>query len=636
MKHYRVLQYRTVICKIYNKFWSDFRVSIKQRIHAHAWFILFNALIALMVATRYFTFLPEFPSDIMGVTFIVVATFSQMALLALVMGLISLPVLLLGKMPRNLLQAFIASIGIAFLIIDTLVFAQYRFHINAVVLELVLSGQVVSFPLVTWLTVIGGIFLLLLAQFSLINWLEKPAGITQHRLGRKFAMIIFFALLATHGIHIWAAANAYQPVTMVKRYLPLFYPATSNSLMRKYGLLNEEALSRQNAMKISVKSDLNYPLKPLQTVPVDKPVNIMFLVVDSWRADTFNAENTPNMWKYAQSGMIFKHHLSTGNATRTGIFGLFYGIPGTYWHGFLANQQAPVLLDRLQALNYDLGIFAAAQLRKPEFDQTVFRNVANLRMGSKGKRPSDLDKDLTKDWLQWYSNRDKSKPAFSFLFYDAPHGYDFPDDYPHRFEPMLSEVDYLQLNNDTDTTQFLNRYKTSVHFVDSLVKKVLDKLKDSGDLDNTIVIITGDHAQELNDNKLNFWGHNSNFTDAQVHVPFAIIGAKIKSETMQWQADDLTSHQDVVPTLMKNYLGVGNSPGDYSVGLDLLGKRVERQWILSSNYSGYAILEKGSILEVGATGQYQLLDKTNRPIKDQEINFKHLQQALLEISRFNK
>ena len=609
---------------------------IKQRLHAHGWFILINALIALMIATRYFAFLPEFPSDFMGATFIVVGTFSQMVLLALVMGLISLPVLILGKMPRNALQALIASIGVGALFIDTLVFAQYRFHINAVVLELVLSGQVVSFPLVTWLTVIGGVLLLVLAQFGLIRWLEKPAGITQHRLGRKFALVTFFALLATHGIHIWAAANAYQPVTMVKRYLPLFYPATSNSMMRKYGWLDEEALTRQNSMKMSTKSDLNYPLNPLQTVAVEKPINIMLLVVDSWRADTFNAENTPNMWQYAQSGMVFNRHIASGNATRTGIFGLFYGISGTYWHGFLANKQTPVLMDRLQELNYDLGIFTAAQLRKPEFNQTVFRNVPDLRIGSQGKRPSDLDKNLTKDWLEWYSNRDQSKPAFSFLFYDAPHGYDFPSDYAHRYEPMLDKIDYLKLNNDSDVTPFTNRYKTSVHFVDSVAKQVLDKLKQSGDLDNTLVIITGDHGQEMNDNKLNFWGHNSNFTDAQVKVPFAIFGPKVSSDTMKWQANDLTSHQDVVPTLMKNYLGVTSETGDYSVGEDLLDKRVEREWIMSSNYSGYAIVEEESILEIGATGQYQLLDKTNRPLKDREINFQHLQQALEEISRFSK
>ncbi|WP_438469211.1 DUF3413 domain-containing protein [Vibrio vulnificus] len=611
-------------------------MSFKQKLHAHGWFILINALVLMLIASRYFAFLPEFPTDPLGITFILAGTWGQMTLLAALIGLVTIPTLFLPKPFRNGTQALIASLGVATLFIDTIVFAQYRFHINAVVLELVMSGQIVSFPLITWLMVIGGVALLLAAQWWTIRWLENGAPVRALKLGRKFALLTFAALLATNAIHIWAAAHAYQPVTTVKRYLPLFYPATADKFMRKQGWVDEEALERQKALAFKRKNDLNYPLAPLQTQPVEKPLNIMLLVVDSWRADTFNADNTPNMWKYAQSGVVFNNHIATGNATRTGIFGLFYGIPGTYWHGFLANQQSPVLIDRLQALDYQLGIFTAAQLRKPEFNQTVFTKVENLRIGSEGGRPSELDADLTQDWLAWYDQRDKSKPTFSFLFYDAPHGYDFPADFEPKYEPMLKEVNYLKLNNDTDPTPFFNRYKTSVRYVDSMATKVLDKLKESGDLENTLVIITGDHGQEMNDNKLNFWGHNSNFTDAQVNVPFAIFGPGVDAAKMQWSSEALTSHQDVVPTLMKHYLGVTNDVKDYSVGEDLLGDAVKRDWIISSNYSGYAIITDDDILEVSGGGQYQFMDKTNRQLKDQQPNFTYLQQALEQISRFSK
>lgn len=611
-------------------------MSFKQKLHAHGWFILINSLVLMLIASRYFAFLPEFPTDPLGITFILAGTWGQMTLLSAIIGLLTISTLFLPKPFRNGIQALIASLGVATLFIDTIVFAQYRFHINAVVLELVMSGQIVSFPLITWLMVIGGVALLLCAQWWTIRWLERGATIRTLKLGRKFALLTFLALLATNVIHIWAAAHAYQPVTTVKRYLPLFYPATAGKYMREKGWVDEEALERQRALALKRKNDLNYPLVPLQTQPVEKMLNIMLLVVDSWRADTFNSDNTPNMWKYAQSGVIFNNHIATGNATRTGIFGLFYGIPGTYWHGFLANQQSPVLMDRLQALDYQLGIFTAAQLRKPEFNQTVFSKVENLRMGSEGGRPSELDAALTQDWLAWYDQRDKSKPTFSFLFYDAPHGYDFPADFEPKYEPVLKEVNYLKLNNETDPTPFFNRYKTSVRYVDSMATKVLDKLKESGDLENTLVIITGDHGQEMNDNKLNFWGHNSNFTDAQVNVPFAIFGPGVDAAQIQWSSEALTSHQDFVPTLMKHYLGVTNDVKDYSVGEDLLGDAVRRDWIISSNYSGYAIITDDNILEVNGGGQYQFMDKTNRPLKDQQPNFTYLQQALEQISRFNK
>ncbi|MEI8634016.1 hypothetical protein P4S72_21870 [Vibrio sp. PP-XX7] len=141
------------------------------------------------------------------------------------------------------------------------------------------------------------------------------------------------------------------------------------------------------------------------------------MVIDTWRADTFSPEVTPNMWSIAHqnTAAIFNHHLSSGNATRAGIFGLFNGIPATYWHAFLANNQPSLLIQRLQALNYNLGIFSSARLNHPEFDATVFSSVKHLRIGTIGGRAYLRDRRLTKDWIKWNRQRDKSKPAF-FIF----------------------------------------------------------------------------------------------------------------------------------------------------------------------------------------------------------------------------
>ncbi|PJC85225.1 choline-sulfatase [Vibrio sp. HA2012] len=611
--------------------------TFKQKLHAHGWLILINAILAMLISVRYFQFLPEFPREPMAQIFMVAGIWGQMTLFAALIGLISIPFLLLPAVSRRSTQALFASVGIIVLFIDTIVFAQYRFHINFVVVNMILAGQIVSFPLITWLMVIGGVVLLFVAQWLTVRWLENIPPVMKLKLGKKFAWLTFIALLATHGIHIWAAANDYQPVTVMKRYLPLFEPATSTKLMRQYGWVDEAAIQRRKAMQVDQKSDLNYPLKPLETVTVKKPLNIMLIAIDSWRFDTFGPDMSPNIWNmvHKKDSVIFNNHLSTGNSTRTGIFGLFYGVPGTYWHAFLANRKAPVMMERLQELNYELGIFTAAQLRAPEFNQTVFVNVPDLRMGSEGRRPAELDQDLTEDWLQWYDSRDTSKPTFSFLFFDSPHGYDFPDDYSHRFEPMLDTLNYLELNNDTDTTAFFNRYKTSVHYVDSLVKQVFNKLEQNGDLDNTLVIVTGDHAQELNDNKLNFWGHNGNFTNAQIQVPFMMFGPGVNSHDVTWPRDMISSHEDVAPTIVKNYLGVANDVKDYSTGEDLLGEPVKRDWVLSSSYGSYAVVTENTILEVMNSGDYAYMDKTNHKL-DTELDYSQLTEALKQISRFNR
>ncbi len=610
-------------------------LTFKQKLHNHGWFILINAVLAILIAIRYFVYLPTFPSDGLSLGFIVSGLWSQMTLLAAVIGLVTIPLLLLPQPIRRICIAVIASLALCILIIDTFVFAQYRFHMNAVVVELVFSGDVVDFPIITWLMAISGVLVLVALEYWLLVKIASKPTFTRIKLGRKFTYLTIIMALICNGLHIWAAANAYQPISIVKQYLPLFQPATANSFMEKHGWLNKEAVEKQKSMALKGGSSLNYPLSPLQTKTVDKPVNIMFLVIDSWRFDTFNKDNAPNLWALAQQGESFDNHVSTGNATRTGIFGMFYGLPGTYWHSFLANHKSPVFMDRLQQMDYQLGLFAAAKLTSPEFDQTVFANVKNLRIRSEGNSSPERDINLTKDWKAWYDQRDQSKPVFSFLFYDSPHAYDFPKNYEHQYQPILKAINYLELNNETDVTPFMNRYKTSVHFTDSLAKQVIDKLKETGDLENTVIIITGDHAQELNDNKLNYWGHNSNFTPAQTKVPFIVVGPNVPKHIGKDWNNEFTSHEDIVPTLMTQYLGVTSPIDDYSTGVNLFEEPQQRPWMLISSYSGYGIVSKDSILEVGATGQSHFMDISNHQ-KEGSPNYQYVQQALEQISRFRK
>lgn len=610
-------------------------MTFKEKLTTFGYFVLINSVFTVFIALRYLKFLPEVPSDTLGLAFLVLSTFSHMVALTTLVSLVLLPFFFLpNRLIRRTIIATLASLILIFLFIDTIVFANYRFHINIAMLDLVLSGQIVSFSIATWLMVIGAVALVFAIEVGVLASLETKKIKLPARTGRVFSVTAVIALLFSHLIHIWAAAHAYQSVTQLKRYLPLFHPTTSNSLMSKYGWIDEEALEKQKLMTMQKQGDFHFPLQPLQTETVENPPNIVFLVIDSWREETFNAENTPNLWNFAQNGTIYQEHLSTGNATRAGVFGFFYGIPSTYWHSAIDNKTSPVFIDRMQELDYQLGIFVSARLTSPEFDQTVFLKVPNLRKESTGDTAVARDQNITEEWLDWFEQKDDSKPSFSFLFYDAPHGYAFPEDYDHRYEPMLSEVNYLKLNNNTDPIPLMNRYKTSVHFIDSLAKQVLNALSASGEMENTIVVITGDHGEELNDNKQNYWGHNGNFSNPQVHVPFAIIGKGVPKNTNGWN-NRFTSHQDVVPTLMQNYLGVKNPVQDYSMGVNLLGKPIDRDWLLVSSYSKYAVVTHKDIMEVGSVGQFSYVDKKYKPLKEQP-DYELLQQALEQISRFSK
>ncbi len=607
---------------------------LKEKIVTYSWFVVINALAAILISLRFFEFAPELPSDVLGIIYLPLAIFAHITSLVLVVGLVALPLNFLPKPLLRFILALVAGLVLVFLFIDTLVFAQYRFHINTVVLDLIFSGQVVDFPLITWITVIFAILLVISLEWLLLYTLDKKLSWAKKSNAPKaFIKFALLALLVVNLIHIWAYAHSYQSVTMVKRYLPYFQPIRANNFMHKIGWVNAEELSYQQSLTLKRKAAVHYPLTPLQTQAVEQPVNILYLVIDSWRYDTFSAENTPNLWALSEQGVRFSQHLSTGNSTRSGIFGLFYGMPATYFEVMLENRVGPVFIDRLQKLNYQIGVFASAHLRNPEFNQTVFVQVKNLREESKGDTPAQRDADLTKDWLAWHASLNKNQPSFSFLFYDAAHGYDFPSDYPTRFEPMLEVVDYLKLNKDTDPTPFKNRYKTSIHYVDSLIGQVLATLKNAGELERTLIVITGDHAQEINDNKQNYWGHGSNFSYAQVQVPFALVGPDVRSIPAQ-QA--ITDHQDLVPTIMEHYLGVTSSAREYSTGRNLFKTASGRDWVIAGNFSGYAITGKNGILAVNAGGQYELLTPENRADTQNKLDAAQVQEAMEMMSRFNQ
>ena len=215
---------------------------------------------------------------------------------------------------------------------------------------------------------------------------------------------------------------------------------------------------------------------------------------------------SPNLYSFISNHPTqdFTNHTSGGNGTRVGIFTLFYGIFGSNWASMSSEQIGPVFIKHLLKNNYQMGIFASSKLTRPAFNQTVFHDIENLRSYSQGDSSWERDMNITKDWKSWFHGRDEDTPFFSFLFYDSPHAYTYPDDYEKVFEPVLSKVHYHKLNNDFDPVPYFNRYKRSVHYVDFLIKEVVDDLEDADVLDNTLIVISGDHGQEFNDNRQNF------------------------------------------------------------------------------------------------------------------------------------
>ncbi|MCX8597785.1 MULTISPECIES: sulfatase-like hydrolase/transferase [unclassified Gilliamella] len=593
-------------------------------------FVLINIFISSIITIRYFG-VPGSSFSWDGSFFSLFAVLGHFFSVYLLLFILCFPFIWVKRTLSNICLAALFSLLQIVLYVDTIVFQQYRFHINESVLSMVFSGQVVDFSTITYVLM----FLLILvsfgAEYLILYLLDKKFSQKRSRILIVSTVFLFGCFFISHLIHMVAFYYAYSPIMIVKEYIPLYRPFTSKKIM---GLFDKSGQRKTLIEKENQHATIYYPKNELMINPHNTTTpNIMFIVLDSWRYDTFSQEISPNTYHFVKqnNGIIFNNHYSTGNATRTGIFGLFYGIPGTYWDAFLRNRIPSLFITTLQKENYNIGIFTSAKVTAPEFDRTAFLTIKNLRISSKDGSASSRDKQLTDDWLNWYKSRDTSKPSFSFLFFDAPHAYDFPNYFEVKFNP-IGELNYMTLSNDTDPVPIFNRYKQSVYYDDYLLQKVYDELERSGSLDNTLIFITGDHSQEMNDNKLGFWGHNGNYTDAQTKVPFIIVGAK----DLKYITDNInkfTNHEDVVPTIMRHYLHVENDISDYSTGYDLFSPIIDRDWLLMSNYSSYAVRTRDNIYFVNRLGISHYFDCHNNQV-DKTPDYKTIQAAMNDMRYF--
>lgn len=109
--------------------------------------------------------------------------------------------------------------------------------------------------------------------------------------------------------------------------------------------------------------------------------------------------------------------------------------------------------------------------------------------------------------------------------------------------------------------------------------------------DNSIIIVSADHGNEFNDNGLGYYGHNSNFTDAQIHIPLVIHWpGKAPHEYHH-----ITTSYDLTATLLPEVLGVTNDTSDYTIGKSFFDKS-PRDLIISSSYLEDAIIKKDYII----------------------------------------
>ncbi len=494
----------------------------------------------------------------------------------------------LAGMPRLLLAVsyLLTSVTILLIYADHALYELYEYHFDAFVWNLISTPDGIASLGATQNTqlsyglAVGAILLLNAALLFASHRLAMPRS----RLalsGKKFSRLSWavFALLITSEVaYAYSHASGQEAIMQAASVVPFHMQTTSDSTFRRFGV------KPPPKEKIRVANGkLHYPLAKIEYQRPNKPLNIIWLVSESLRWDMLDPEIMHNLDEFSRDATKFRRHYSGGNRTRMGMLSMFYGLYAPYWYAFQEQRVGPVLMDVLRDQGYQFTVHTSQSFSYPELRDTVFANVPpeDLREIKDGAPPWKRDEQNITEIMQFLDGRDRNRPFFGFMFFEATHApYNFSSADEIR-KPFLQDMNYAKLSSLKNPELIKNRYINAAHSVDRQLGRLFDYLRQNDLLDNTIVLVTGDHGEEFMENGNWGHGHNSKFPEQQIHVPMVLHIPGVAPGIV----DNYTSHLDIPATLMP-LLGVSSKPDIYTLGGDLYNHPSAESVVGNYNYAG--------------------------------------------------
>ncbi|MFQ5698156.1 MAG: sulfatase [Myxococcota bacterium] len=300
------------------------------------------------------------------------------------------------------------------------------------------------------------------------------------------------------------------------------------------------------------------------------PPNVLLIVVDTTRADAmFPVDPTrmPTFARLAREGTSFSHARSTSAWTLPSHGSLFTGLyPST--HG--AHHESHLLRPGLETLAEVLS----ATHRTAGFSENPHIGVQKgfaqgfSHFEETWRQRSTLESDppTVERVLGWLSqDREDSRPFFAFVnLMDAHLPYAPPSELARRYAPAGAarrQIERLRHFRELDARRYVtgrralsdselailrSLYRTEVVWLDRRVGKLIEALDRRGDLDRTLVVIVGDHGENIADHGL--MEHQLCLYETLLRVPllFRLPGSFERSSVR----DAAVQLVDVMPTIL--------------------------------------------------------------------------------------
>jgi len=295
--------------------------------------------------------------------------------------------------------------------------------------------------------------------------------------------------------------------------------------------------------------------------PHAQHLNVLLFTLDTTRRDVIGAYGspvgaTPNIDALAQSGVRFDRAYTVTPLTipahssiHTGLYPPHHGVRDN--GDYFLDDGAQTLAETLKAAGYHTMASVGAEVTSHHwgFGQGFDAYYDDLGVASarqdrwEVERPGDQVVDDALGWLT--ADNQTGAPWFAWIhLFDAHAPHQAPGDFARRFPKMP--------------------YAGEVAFDDAQVGRVIDALKERGELDNTLIVIVADHGEGLGDH--GEMAHGILLYDPTTHIPMILRPPGGLAQERQVEAP--TSLVDLMPTVL-SVVGVPAPPN--LDGIDLSG-----------------------------------------------------------------
>ena len=324
---------------------------------------------------------------------------------------------------------------------------------------------------------------------------------------------------------------------------------------------------------------------PAPVASAGKAKNLVFILIDTQRADEFgpinptNTTDTPSYDELAKSSLVFTHAYNNENWTKpsvaTSLTGLYPTTHTAKTDTASLPEAAELISEHLKKEGFNtVGLVANGYVSEKfgfQYGWDYFRNFIreNLR--------SEAD-NVYGEAIKWVKERKTDDRFFLYVHTIDPHvSYKADEAYVKRYHPApytgplgksIETEEQIKLGkeptkfSDNDRDWVRSLYHAEVTFHDEQMGKFLAVLKEMNLMKDTMVIITNDHGEELGDHGR--FGHGHSLHDELLHAPLLFHYEPIFKSA---QFEDVVEHVDLAPTLVD---ALGVSPMKDADGVSML------------------------------------------------------------------